>query len=144
MFKKSFIFYLFIISSCTSTSKIEQLKLLQGDYLIQKGSHSTCTSGQLRIVGDGDEQGVRIGHHIYLGPFNNSVEAATKNSCRVSNQFSMLNNEITVRTIVDNCPCISKNEAAQSTEILNFRNKEIIYTSVEIDYICVFLKQASL
>ena len=136
-------FFLLTTTACTSMSQRERISLLQGDYQVQKGSDPSCQSGQLQLVGEGDEQGVRIGHHIYLGPFKDFVEPATKNSCRVSSQFSMLNDEITEQTIVDNCPNKSTNEEGVATHRLNFSNNKVTYSVVETSYICIYLKQES-
>lgn len=144
MFKKHPIFFLFpffllMASACTSLSPLERIRQLEGEYQVQKGSEPSCQSGHLRIVGDGDDQGVRIGHHIYLGPFKDFIEPATKNSCRIISTFLMTKNEITSRTIVDKCP--KKNEEGEAIQIFNFKNKEIIYTVVETGYKCIFLKR---
>lgn len=131
-----------MVNACNSLSPLERVSQLEGAYQVQKGSDPSCQSGQLRIVGDEDGQGVRIGHHIYL-TFKDFTERATKDSCRVISKFSMTKNEITTRTIVDKCPRNNEeDEEGEATQILNFENEEIIYTVVETGYKCTFLKRA--
>ena len=116
-------------------AKIESYK---GSYKVLGGSSKGCAPGRLNIVGDEEEQGVRLGHDIFLGPFKGSLEKAQGKSCRVQVDFKMKDDHIVVQTNVDQCP--NKKQNAKTTQYLIFKKDKLEYRVAETEHVCYFGK----
>ena len=121
-----------------SKEDITKIESYEGSYKVLGGSSKGCTPGRLNIVGNKEEQGVRIGHHIFLGPFKGSQEKTQGLSCRVQVDFKMKDDHIVVKTNIDKCP--NKKENGKTTQYLIFKKDKVEYRVAETEYVCYFQK----
>ena len=114
-----------------------------GEYQLTSSpsNDSRCSSGNLSLVGKDIDEGVRLGHHIFLGPFSKSGKIAdSKDYCTIDVNYKFTQNSVTERTELSKCPKESKGDEAVSTKSLELKKDTVIYKVKESGFLCIYQK----
>ena len=99
----------------------ESVKSSLGDYKLSdsKKNDSRCSSGSFSLVGKEIDEGVRLGHHIFLGPFSKEGDISdSKDYCKISTQFHFTKDSVTEITETSACPKGAKVDEGKATKTL--------------------------
>lgn len=115
-----------------------------GTYQVAEKNSGFCNSGKLDFIdAKAPTKGLRLGQKLYLGEFSKEIESeVNSDGCLSSTSFQYKEHKVTQVSKVSNCPIKHKKFEATSTQVLEFKNNLIIYTSLESGIKCKFKKGA--
>jgi hypothetical protein len=147
--KNIYIFILVLFSSnliakekIRKTEFYKNFKQAVGEYEVVKGSSKNCSGGALTIVNGKIEKGIRLGQHMFIGPFDEPLEKESKSSCRVKSHYSFYSRSVVQNTILSNCPRESKIDEGVSVSTFSIEDKVVKFTVKESGFTCVYKKSS--
>lgn len=112
-----------------------------GEYELAKGSNPKCAGGAFRFVGDKFDQGIHLGHDVFVGPFAGKDLEQEDGYCAVDHSFKFTDSSVTHVTKISRCPASHKGDESVATKVLRFEKEQIIYEVKESKFKCVFSKK---
>lgn len=119
---------------------IKAAKSMSGHYELAKDSHPSCSAGFLKFVGDKVEEGIHLGHHVFIGPFGDEASKQEEGYCAVDHAFSFSSEGVTQTTKISRCPAAHKKDESVATKTLRFKGNDVYYEIKESDLKCHFIK----
>jgi hypothetical protein len=126
-------------SGDNKNSFFETAKKMVGPYKLTNGSNTACSEGNLSFVKGDFNQGIHLGHHIFLGPFSETTPEQDKDYCRVDHSFNFFKNKLVQTTKLSKCPPELKDEAGLATKVLTFHGNKITYEIKETHFKCNYI-----
>tara|TARA_R110000868_G_scaffold14661_4_gene67857 strand:- start:8015 stop:8476 length:462 start_codon:yes stop_codon:yes gene_type:complete len=120
---------------------VEKAKSMAGHYKLVEGSNPKCSDGYLAFVGDKVEQGLHLGHDVFVGPFVDTKEQE-KDYCQVAQKISFSPDSVTQVTEISRCPASSKSDESVATKHLSFKGNEVYFEIKESGFKCKYVKVA--
>lgn len=106
-----------------------------------KKNDSRCSSGDFSLVAKDINEGIRLGHHIFLGPFSSEGDISdSKDYCKITTKFHFTEDSVTEVTETSACPKNAKIDEGVSTKTLKITQDELLYTIEETKFSCSYQK----
>ena len=121
----------------------KKVKQALGEYKLSVSpkSEKTCSSGNLAYIGKDINDGLRLGHHIFLGPFSKQGDISeSEDYCKINLKFKFTESSLIEITELSKCPKEAKKDEGKITKVLEINNNRITYKILESNTKCEYKK----